>query len=133
MAFDPTTFLILIKICHDPLLAEDAGVCAILVLLDLIAAFDTVDHNMLIDKLERGADITDVALKWFKSYPSNICFYVAGSVSPPTDILYGVPQGSILSPILLSIYMLPLSVIFGKHRLKTRGNNRSFAIRAPSV
>ncbi len=55
----------LLKVCNDLPLAEDAGEGSVLLLLDLSAAFDTADHNLLIARLERWAGITDVAQNWF--------------------------------------------------------------------
>ena len=46
----------------------DAGCCTVLVLLDLSAAFDTVDHGILINQLENCTGVTGTALDWFKSY-----------------------------------------------------------------
>ena len=73
-----------------------------LVLLDLSAAFDTVDHNILLDRMEREIGITGTALKWFKSYftgrTSSVC--IKGVKAPPTTLEYGLPQGSIVGLIV---------------------------------
>lgn len=61
----------LLRVTNDILMQSDCGDIAILVLLDLSAAFDTVDHAILIDRLEKWVGITGIALNWFSSYLSN--------------------------------------------------------------
>ena len=74
-------------------------------LLDLSAAFDTIDHDILITRLSSWFDIHGSVLSWFKSYLSSRCF----SVKCETDLSSwhtsscGVPQGSVLGPPLLSL------------------------------
>lgn len=87
--------------------------------LDLSAAFDTVDHAVLLARLEHCTGIKGSALEWFKSYISNRSFKVniGEHLSEATPLLCGVPQGWILAPILFSLYMLPLGSIFRNHGL----------------
>ncbi len=61
----------LVKITNDLLLASDKGCISLLVLLDLSAAFDTIDHDILIDRLQNYAGIQGQALRWFRSYLSD--------------------------------------------------------------
>ncbi len=86
-------------------------------LLDLSAAFDTVDHNILISRLEHHVGVRGMALQWFKSYLTNRSFAVkfGECLSSSAPLTCGVPQGSILAPLLFSLYMLPLGSIFKKH------------------
>ena len=76
------------------------------VLVDLSRAFDTVDHGILLGKLEK-VGIRGRALDWLTSYLSNRkqCVVVGGVASPFNDITIGVPQGSILGPLLFTIYI----------------------------
>ncbi len=92
-------------------------VTVILILLDLTLAFDTVDHKTLLSRLEYFVGIQGTVLSWYKSYLTNRSFsIILGHFSSlPTKLSCGVPQGSILTPILFSLYLLPLGSIFRKH------------------
>ncbi len=107
----------LIRVTNDLLLSSDRGCISLLVLLDLSAAFDTIDHNILLNRLENFVDISGSALAWFKSYLSDCHQFVAVNeeVSYRSQVQYGVPQGSVLGPLLFTLYMLPLGNIIRKH------------------
>ncbi len=92
----------------------DRGCISLLVLLDLSAAFDTIDHNI---RLENSVGISGSALAWFKSYLSDRHQFIAVNeeVSYRSQVQYGVPQGSVLGPLLFTLYMLPLGNIIRKH------------------
>ena len=95
------------------------GHAAVLVLLDLSAAFDTLDHNILIDILNRHFNISDLALSCFRSYLSQRSLFVKmdNFSSSFTSLNSGVPQGSVLGPILFSLYTSPMCSIIVQHDL----------------
>lgn len=84
-----------------------------LLLLDLSAAFDIVAHRLLLGRLRDWVGVTGTALAWLASYFSDTCFSVAVGPyrSDSTPLHCGVPQGSVLAPLLFALYMLPLSHI----------------------
>lgn len=88
----------LTKVINDIRLSSDAGKASVLVLLDLSAAFDTVDHTILLHRLEHWVGFSGTVINWLKSYLQQRSFVVAiGShTSSPISLNCGVPQGSIL-------------------------------------
>lgn len=107
----------LLRVLNDIYLTTDSGKQMALVLLDLSAAFDLVDHNILLSRLESCVGLRGSVLQWFHSYLSDRCFTVhLGHYSSTNKHLgCGVPQGSILGPVLFSLYLLPVAAIFKKH------------------
>uniref|UniRef100_A0A3Q2EGH8 Reverse transcriptase domain-containing protein n=1 Tax=Cyprinodon variegatus TaxID=28743 RepID=A0A3Q2EGH8_CYPVA len=84
---------------------------------DSSVAFDTVDHNILLERLEYFVGIKGTALDWFKSDLSDrIQFvHVNDRSSSCSKVTCGVPQGSVLGPILFTLYMLPIGRIIRQH------------------
>ncbi len=109
----------LVKITNDLLLASDQGCISLLVLLDLSAAFDTIDHEILTDRLQNYTGVQGQALRWFRSYLSDRYHfgYLNCKASQLSPVKYGVPQTSVLGPLLFSIYILPLGNIIRKYEI----------------
>ncbi len=86
-------------------------------LLDLNSAFDTIDHNIILNRLENSVGISGRLLAWSKSYLSDRHQFIAVNeeVSYRSQVQYRVPQGSVLGPLLFTLYMLPLGNIIRKH------------------
>ena len=109
----------LIKVQNDILSALDAGSSAILLMLDLSAAFDTIDHDILLSRLCNVYGITGNALDWFKSYLTGRIqrVVIEDSVSVDQELDFGVPRGSVLGPRIYCMYTKPVSDIIQRHGL----------------
>ena len=88
-----------------------------LTLLDLSAAFDTIEHTILLQRLEHVFGIHDIALHWFSSYLTNRTQTVTvnNCNSAPVTISRGVPQGSVLAPVLFILHTAPVSEVTDSH------------------
>ena len=109
----------LVRVHSDIIKALDNHECVLLVLLDLSAAFDTVDPKILLDTLSLRFGVKGVALSWFQSYLTDRseCVCINGSTSTKHQPTCGVPQGSVLGPLLFSCYTEPLGELIRSHGL----------------
>jgi len=107
----------LMKVHDDILRALDSGSLVALVLLDLSAAFDTIDHGVLLTRLQERYGIRGRVLCWIRSYLSSRTWSVSieDQQSKTRPLGYGVPQGSILGPLLFILYMAPLGDLIRSH------------------
>ena len=110
----------LLCVQNDLLESLDTNQIGVLLLLDLSAAFDTIDHSVLLHRLHNHCGISGTALAWFRSYLEDRKQAVAinNITSDTVSLDYGVPQGSVLGPKLFCIYTLPLGSIIQRHGLK---------------
>ena len=100
----------LLKMCNDVLLELDNGRAVCLGMLDLSAAFDTVDHGILLRRLRDTFNITGDVAKWLESYLSNRTVQVCinDTYSDPVTLDCSLPQGSQMGPKRYSDYVRPL-------------------------
>ena len=107
----------LLSIKNEVHLSLARGEPTALVLLDLSAAFDTIDHNILIGYLKSWFGLGGTVLRWFASYLRNRCqaIKIGSTLSELSSLIYGIPQGSVLGPLLFSLYTTPLSKIISLH------------------
>ena len=107
----------LLRVQNDILCALDSQCTVLLLLIDLSAAFDTVDHQILLQRLETCFGLSGNVLHWFTSYLNcrQQCVSLKNVKSETQGLLWGVPQGSVLGPILFSLYVSPLAAVIRKH------------------
>ncbi|KAI0236788.1 hypothetical protein LSAT2_012687 [Lamellibrachia satsuma] len=108
----------LMRIQNDNLMTLDNKRDVLLFLLDLSAVFDTVDHTLLLACM-RSAGVIGIARKWFESYLTSRTRTVSlgQTQSDPSELLQGMPQGSVLGPVLFTLYTGPIGQIVRRHRL----------------
>ena len=107
----------LLKVVNDLFLSPNKGDVSVLDLLDFSSAFDTIDHPSLVCHLHADFGLTDAVLQWFSSYLTDRMHYVSLSnhCSAFVPAHSRVPMGSVLGPILLTMYVRPLSAIIDSH------------------
>jgi hypothetical protein len=105
-----STEIVLLKMANDILCVLDSRNEVLLVLLDLSAAFDTLKYSVLLGRLQYHIGLSGSALGWFSSYLSGrqTSVSINGYTSNHSELTTGVPQGSVLGPVLFNVYTLPL-------------------------
>jgi hypothetical protein len=108
-----------LKVLSDIFTATDRGSIGLLGLLDMSAAFDTVDHEILLLRLESSFGISGTALAWLRSFLSGRTQQVVfnGGQSLLNTVTTGVPQGSVLGPLLFLLYTADIPLIAGQFGL----------------
>ena len=94
----------------------DDGNISVLTMLDLSAAFDTIDHKILLDRLYYTFGIQENALKLIRTYlhDRNQKIKINNSYSKDLPVSFGVPQGSVLGPLLFTMYIFPIKNVIDK-------------------
>lgn len=115
-----STETILLRVCSDLIINLDKGDFATMAFLDLSSAFDTVDREILLERMSRSFGVQSVALQWLRSYLTNRTEYVLldGVKSPVRTMEFGVPQGSVLGPLLFLLYTADLERISQRHKVE---------------
>jgi len=108
-----------VRLVNDIACSAAVGKVTVLLSLDISAAFDTLDHNILCQRAKSDFGLTGVALDWIRSFLSDRkqCVSIDSSKSQTTPCLTGVPQGSVLGPLLFALYVTPVGDVAKAHRM----------------
>lgn len=111
------TSLNLLKVQNDIVCAINNQNCVVLLLLNVSIAFDALDNKLLLTRLSRRFGIKGKMLNWLEFYLRKQCVVIDGVKSNTKDLQYGVPQGSVLGPVLYALYTSPLGDIIKRQGL----------------
>ena len=113
----------LVKIHDDILRSLDSRSGVVLVMLDLSAAFDTIDHNILVERFKKRLGVEGKALKWIQQYHTGRtqATVIHDTRSEPQLLEFGAPQGSVMGPEDYKAYTLPVGDITREHDLNFHG------------
>ena len=110
----------LLRVQHDIASVLDKNRAMLFVMLDLSSAFDTIDHEHLLTLLHDEYGVCGIALSWFRTYLEDRthCVKIDSKTSATIPLQIGVPQGSVLGPVMFTLYTTPLQRIFKRHGIK---------------
>lgn len=114
-----STETVLVHLCNEISVTRSVGMSSCLLLLDLSAAFETVNHEILLERLASSFYFSGTVLNWLRDYLLSRSQFVkcSNQLSSVYPITGGVPQGSVLGPLLYSLYVSPLSDIINDYNL----------------
>ena len=101
---------VLLRVTNDIFIAKENKNSTMLCMLDLSAAFDTIDFSILFDILEYKVGLVQIVLAWIKSYLVHRQqeVVIRQGISDKKETVYGVPQGSIIGPLIFTVYLIPM-------------------------
>ena len=107
----------LLEVLDGVFTAADDKQVTVLIGLDLSAAFDTVDHRLLLDRVRLEFGVTEIPLHWLQSYLEGWTQFVkmGQHESYATEVDMGVPQGSVLGPLLFAVHCGPIADVVVYH------------------
>ena len=117
----------LLKLTNNIMETIDSGKITILTALDMSAAFDTLDHITLLHRLQHTFGLSGYVISWIRSYLTDRSSFVKidSSSSPSSTILTGVPQGSVLGPLLFVLFISPIANVINPDQ-SNQNNTVSF-------
>ena len=109
----------LLKVVNDLFLSLNKGDISVLALLEFSSAFDKIDHPILVHHLHTDFVFTNTVLQWFSSYLTDRTHYVSQSnhCSVFAPVHSGDPHGSVLGPMLITMYIKPMSATMDSHSI----------------
>ena len=115
-----TAMLRTVRVLSDALTVADGRRVTLLGLLDMSAAFDCVDHDLLLQRLEKNFGLTGVVLRWMTSFLCDRTLEVRynGASTAAQPVYYGVPQSLVLRPILFNLYTADITLVAARHGLQ---------------
>ena len=118
-----STEMAIIKVCDDLLWAMEQQCVSFFIAIDVLAAFNTVDHNVLISVLENNYGVGGKALELCDTYlhPRHCKVNIRNSYSTPRELPFSVPQGSCPGPVLYSVYALTIQHIITNEKISLYG------------